>query len=85
MPIDVRSHQLPGQWGLNVLQLQLREAGPLQGLPALSGKLAAVEQKEPGRIQDLLPEVIPGGTLSRYVFHEVKRPSLRERDAMQGF
>lgn len=60
-----------------MLQLQLGEAGLLEGLPALSCKIASIENQEPDRIQDLLPEVIPGGPFIRHMLHEVKGPSLR--------
>lgn len=58
-----------------MLQLQLGEAGLLQGLPALSGQVASIKQKVPDGIQDLLPEVIPGGRLICYMLHEIKSSS----------
>lgn len=65
------------------MQLQLGEAGPLQGLPALPGEVAAIKQEEPDRVQDLLPEVNPGGALCCHVLHEVKRPSLGKEETFQ--
>jgi len=56
---DVGAYQLPGQRRLEVLQLELGEGCLLQRLPALSGQVAPVKQQVPGRMQDLLPEVIP--------------------------
>ena len=68
-----------------MLQLQLGEAGLLQGLPALSSQVASIKQKVPDGIQDLLPEVIPGGRLICYMLHEIKSLSLRKKKNTKDF
>lgn len=72
------------QRSVDVPQFEVGESGRLQMFPRVTGHLAAVAEVVPGRLQDVLEEVGPGGRVCHHVLQEEEGAALQSRGRGEG-